>query len=495
MLGVRPEDAVGRPGRGAGAARPGRPRLGRHNRALRRAGRPAPASPSSRGCCPTATRCWSPRGSTARPLRPRSTEVAVSLRSGRGRARLDRERSDLVATVAHELRSPLTGVKGFVQALLNRWDRLNDEQKKLMLTTVARRLRPAEPADRRAARRRPASTPAGSRSTRGRATPGRSSTRVVDSVRAGTAAPSSSRRADDLPEVSADPDKFTQVVTNLVENGVRHGDGTVHGHRPRPAASSDAAGVRIVVDDEGDGIPPEMRRRVFTKFWTDGDRGGSGLGLYLVNGLVRAHGGTVTIDDAPAAAPGSCWSGRARTAGHRCSVHTGGDGSAGDFPSSAVWPLHGGVSRDPGSRLAGRGWLRLMAATGRGLPRVAVASGLSVKTPTIWSQTACFRPEIMRFVTDRRPLFSAGAGAGAGAGAASREAARYPRRTSPRSCPFRSHFRPVGCLRGLEARRRGASQLDHRRTPPQRSWSVHWGVAERAVPPHTTRSRAVLRTS
>ena len=41
-----------------------------------------------------------------------------------------------MATVAHELRSPLTGVKGFVQALLNRWDRLNDDQKKLMLTTV-----------------------------------------------------------------------------------------------------------------------------------------------------------------------------------------------------------------------------------------------------------------------------------------------------------------------------------------------------------------------
>ena len=58
------------------------------------------------------------------------------IRSGRGRARLDRDRSDLVATVAHELRSPLTGVKGFVGTLLSKWERLNDEQKKLMLTTV-----------------------------------------------------------------------------------------------------------------------------------------------------------------------------------------------------------------------------------------------------------------------------------------------------------------------------------------------------------------------
>jgi signal transduction histidine kinase len=82
-------------------------------------------------------------------------------------------------------------------------------------------------------------------------------------------------------------------VTNLVENGVRHGSGTV-----RVSVTAEESGVRIRVDDEGEGISPEMRRRVFTKFWTGGGRGGSGLGLYLVNGLVRAHGGTVTIGDA-----------------------------------------------------------------------------------------------------------------------------------------------------------------------------------------------------
>ena len=60
----------------------------------------------------------------------------MALRSARARERLDRERSDLVATVAHELRSPLTGVKGFVSTLLSKWDKLNDDQKKLMLATV-----------------------------------------------------------------------------------------------------------------------------------------------------------------------------------------------------------------------------------------------------------------------------------------------------------------------------------------------------------------------
>jgi len=221
--------------------------------------------------------------------------IAVGLRSGRGRALLDRERSDLVATVAHELRSPLTGVKGFVQALLNRWDKLTDDQRKLMLTTVN------ADADRLA--RLIAELLDVARIDTGRLQlyPRESSAevlvgRMVDSIEAGTSRSISLEVEDDLPEVFADPDKFTQVVTNLVENAVRHGQGQVS---VRLASLPSLPGVRITVDDEGDGIPVELRRRVFTKFWTTGESGGSGLGMYIVGGLSRAHGGRVTIEDAP----------------------------------------------------------------------------------------------------------------------------------------------------------------------------------------------------
>ncbi|MCW2791595.1 MAG: yycG 1 [Nocardioides sp.] len=225
-------------------------------------------------------------------------QVAITLRSGHGRARLDRERSDLVATVAHELRSPLTGVKGFVQALLNRWDKLNDDQKKLMLTTVH--------ADSERLSRLIAELLDVARIDTGRLAlyprPSDAAVltgRVVESVRASTSRTIELDAPDGLPEIQADPDKFTQVVTNLIENAVRHGDGRVLVTLAPLVGATDLAGVRLTVDDEGAGIAPEIRKRVFTKFWKHGERGGSGLGMYLVNGLIRAHGGTLKIDDAP----------------------------------------------------------------------------------------------------------------------------------------------------------------------------------------------------
>ena len=233
------------------------------------------------------------------PLGP-PTGVAVSVRSGRGRARLDRERSDLVAAVAHELRSPLTGVKGFVQAMLSRWGKLNDEQKLLMLTTVH--------ADADRLSRLITELLDVARLDTGRLSLARRGSdvrilldRIVSNVQVGAQHDIQLDAPHELPEVYIDPDKFTQVVTNVVENAIRHGGGTIR-VRAEPWFNEGwtVEGVRLTVDDEGDGIPHEMRRRVFTKFWTGhGARGGTGLGLYLVNGITRAHGGQVAILDAP----------------------------------------------------------------------------------------------------------------------------------------------------------------------------------------------------
>ena len=72
-------------------------------------------------------------------VRDRSKEVrrlVISLRDAQARARLERSRAELVSTVAHELRSPLTSVKGFTATLLNKWGRFTDDQKRVMLETV-----------------------------------------------------------------------------------------------------------------------------------------------------------------------------------------------------------------------------------------------------------------------------------------------------------------------------------------------------------------------
>jgi signal transduction histidine kinase len=226
------------------------------------------------------------------------SQVAVSIRSARARERLDRERSDLVATVAHELRSPLTGVKGFVATLLSKWDKLNDEQKKMMLETVnvdADRLTRliAELLD-------VARIDTGRLSLYPRPVDLRATVdRVVASVRAGTGREVAFEVHGDLPSVSADPDKLAQVVTNLVDNAIRHGDGQVTLTASPIAGEAPYDGVLLHVDDEGDGISPDIRSRVFTKFWKHGTRGGSGLGMYIIHGLVKAHGGSVEIADSP----------------------------------------------------------------------------------------------------------------------------------------------------------------------------------------------------
>ncbi|MDN5852413.1 MAG: ATP-binding protein, partial [Actinomycetia bacterium] len=53
----------------------------------------------------------------------------------------------------------------------------------------------------------------------------------------------------------------------------------------------------LVVEDMGAGIPEDLRSRIFTRFWKSGQGGGSGLGLYIVRGIVEGHRGEVGIGD------------------------------------------------------------------------------------------------------------------------------------------------------------------------------------------------------
>ncbi|MCW2599618.1 MAG: sensor histidine kinase [Frankiales bacterium] len=221
----------------------------------------------------------------------RLQRVVLVLRDNRARERTDRSRADLVSTVAHELRSPLTSVKGFTATLLAKWDRFNDEQKQLMLQTVnsdADRVTrlltelldvSRIDAGRLEVRRQVIDLPgAVLKAVSGRVAAGDPEERFVVKL------------DGELPEIWADPDKIDQVVGNLIENALRHGEGIV-----TVTVAPFESGAQVSVEDEGAGIPPETAARVFTRFWR-GNRGrGTGLGLYIVKGLVEAHGGSVEV--------------------------------------------------------------------------------------------------------------------------------------------------------------------------------------------------------
>jgi PAS domain S-box-containing protein len=248
----------------------------------------------------------SPRG--PRPLR----RLVISLRGAQQRERLERSRAELVSTVAHELRSPLTSVKGFTATLLNKWGRFTDDQKRVMLETVN--------ADADRVTRLITELLDVSRIESGRMEVHRQLVDLPDRARKIIAGRVAAGDAEDrfrlevlgdLPETWLDADKIDQILGNLVENAVRHGAGIVtivvepvHLDGERGGAGAVAVSVR----DQGEGIAPDVAPRVFRQFWRGKPRGGSrtsrhgggtGLGLYIVKGLVEAHGGTIGVRRAP----------------------------------------------------------------------------------------------------------------------------------------------------------------------------------------------------
>ncbi|MGH3267583.1 MAG: ATP-binding protein [Trebonia sp.] len=225
--------------------------------------------------------------------------LVITLRGAQQRARLERSRAELVSTVAHELRSPLTSVKGFTATLLAKWPRFTDNQKLVMLETVN--------ADADRVTRLITELLDVSRIESGRMEVHRELVDVPERARRLIAGRVAAGEPEDryrlevvsgLPDTWLDADKVDQILGNLVENAVRHGAGIVTVVVERARIGGDQA-VAVSVRDQGEGIPPEMAHRVFRQFWRGKRRGGTGLGLYIVKGLVEALGGDITVGRAP----------------------------------------------------------------------------------------------------------------------------------------------------------------------------------------------------
>ena len=107
--------------------------------------------------------------------------------------------------------------------------------------------------------------------------------------------------APDLPDVPLDAEALKQALANLLDNAMKYSGDR---RKIRVAARREGTGVAIEVADEGIGIPPSERERIFEKFYRIGrsetqGRRGSGVGLALVKHIVDAHRGRVTIEGGP----------------------------------------------------------------------------------------------------------------------------------------------------------------------------------------------------
>jgi two-component system OmpR family sensor kinase len=91
-------------------------------------------------------------------------------------------------------------------------------------------------------------------------------------------------------------DELHRLALNLIENAFRH---TPPGTRIHALTRVDDGHAVLIVEDDGPGIPPELRRRVFERFVRGGGDGGrgSGLGLAIVHAVAESHGGTVALDE------------------------------------------------------------------------------------------------------------------------------------------------------------------------------------------------------
>lgn len=213
---------------------------------------------------------------------------------------LERMKTAFVSTVSHELRTPLTSIKGFISTLLDDTDGMYDDETRREFYEII-----DQECDRLT--RLINDLLNVSRIESGRALDMYithvSLYEIADAVCQAHQAYTERHRVvnavpADFAIIEADADKVTQILDNLVANAVKY---SPEGGEVRVSAMDEGDHVRVDVEDQGLGVPEEHREKIFERFQMVEDDSrkaikGTGIGLYLVRHLARAHGGDVWLD-------------------------------------------------------------------------------------------------------------------------------------------------------------------------------------------------------
>ena len=238
---------------------------------------------------------------TAAKLGSDNEGVVWTVRDMSEHARLERAKSEFVATASHELRSPLTSIKGFVELLQRSPESMSERQREFVEIILKSTDRLVElvndlldvariEAQHVEINRRPIDVGEVVHEVLELMEP-----RVLDKNQH-----LSSYVAPTAPPALADPGRVRQIVANLLTNAHLY---TPEGGNLHVGVEADRAWVQIVVADSGVGMNEEELSRVFDRFYRAGNRSGSnpgtGLGLSIVKSLVDLHYGQVAVESEP----------------------------------------------------------------------------------------------------------------------------------------------------------------------------------------------------
>ena len=235
------------------------------------------------------------------------TQLAADMEETRVLSETESLRSALLSSVSHDLRTPLVSIIGAATSLLQSDTALGPKGRKAMAETIR------DEGDRlnRYVQNLLDMTRLGYGGLKIKAEPvdlrelvGRSVHRLEHAL--------SGHHIDldlpaDLPEVAGDAVLLEQVVANVLDNAAKYAPA---GSAIRIGGTAAAGWVKLAISDEGLGIPPEDRERIFDMFYRaragDTQPAGTGLGLTICKGIVEAHGGRVEISYATDDGTGTC---------------------------------------------------------------------------------------------------------------------------------------------------------------------------------------------